>query len=68
MQDMMVKPRCKLPPVCTSSYLIGNTVNALTHAGLHLRILEFTEELGKDDAIAEYHRILEIASRYVDFC
>lgn len=67
MHGMIVKPRCKLPPVCTPSYLIGNTVNALTRAGLHLRIHEFTEDLGKDDAIADFHRVLEIASHYVEF-
>jgi hypothetical protein len=54
--------------VCTPSYLIGNTVNALARAGLHLRIHEFTEDLGKDDAMADFHRVLDIASRYVDFC
>ena len=68
MQDTIEKPRCKLPPVYTPSYLIGNTVNALSRAGLHLRIREFTEDLGKDEAMADFHRVLEIASRYVDFC
>lgn len=68
MLSTIAKPRCKLPTVCSSSYLIGNTVNALTRAGLHLRVREFTEELTKDLEISDYHRVLEIASRYVDFC
>ncbi len=67
MHSTIVKPGCRLPSVCTPSYLIGNTVNALTRAGLQSRIREFTNDLGETDAISDYHRILEIASRYVEF-
>ena len=67
MKNTIVKPGCRLPSVCTPSYLIGNTVNALTRAGLKSRIPEFTNDLSETGAISDYHRILEIAARYVEF-
>ena len=67
MQNTVIKPGCRMPSVCTPSYLIGNTVNALTRAGLQSKAREFTDDLGKTGAISDYHRILEIAARYVEF-
>jgi hypothetical protein len=62
-----IKPPCRLPEVFTPSYLIGNTVNALVKAGLPDRAHEFTHELSKTGAISDYHHILDIAARYVEF-
>ncbi len=67
MLGTMEKPRCKLPTVCSSSYLIGNAVNALMKAGLNHRVRELTEDLRNGQDISDYHRVLEIASRYVNF-
>jgi len=67
MNGIVIRPPCRLPTVFTPSYLIGNTVNALNRAGLNEKAREFTEELNKSAAFSDYHRVLEIAHRYVEF-
>ncbi len=67
MDNVVIRPPCRLPTVFTPSYLIGNTVNALSRAGLSERAREFTEELDKKAAFSDYHQVLAIAHRYVDF-
>ncbi|HNR89682.1 MAG TPA: hypothetical protein PKM65_15195 [Spirochaetota bacterium] len=61
------KPRCKLPELCTSSYLIGNTVFALRDAGRERDVAEFLSRLKPYEDEINFSIVLEVAVDYVEF-
>jgi len=61
------KPKCKLPNMLIVSSLVGITVSALREAGKIDEMREFVNLVKTENAILDYYRVLDMASRYVDF-
>jgi hypothetical protein len=62
----IAKPRCQLPPLLTTSHLIGNVVMTLRSAGKKSESDTFIEQI-KMNIDQDYQSIVMIGRNYVDF-
>ena len=67
MVTLKEKPACKLPDICTASYLIGRVVVVLKNEGKKENMRAFINEIRQKDINIDYYNVFKIASDYVDF-